>query len=487
MNRMSTDVEPGVRISGGVSIGVDTAVMGPAAQQLAAASETLSRAAFRASTLYLLTGSAMRRAHLDDALQLLRRAQAQAEAAADGLRIAADRYGMTERAALDGQRSIAARIASTVGTQATLSIGSSGLAGPVWVGVIALESAGVIALARTVQQYVETGRFAPQSDPVLIRAIALTLASLDDVARGALLQERPEDLVADDPAGRFGTESVAALLAAVFLTPAGGPLTVTPTTRRATTSPQSLAALADRLPKGKQPEGQVRIERYDTADGRRWIVYIAGTVTFERDSGAEPFDLASNLLGVAHEQSDSERAVLQAMKDAGIGPDDPVLLVGHSQGALNAVRVAQDGGYRVGGVVELGGPTGQITLPADVPVLAVEHDEDLVPALGGVAACGAAGLNRVVVTRSLPNGGAGAVTSAATRHFPAHDPGAYRQTLAMAEASDDARVAMFRTRMAPFLDAGDGTSTRYHAARVPLTATPPVPEASSGRVRRMRA
>lgn len=483
MSRPAPDVQPAVRISGGVSIGVDTAVLGPAAQQLAAASDALSRVAFRASTVQLLTSSAPRRAHLDDALLLMRRAEAQAEAAADGLRIAADRYGMTERAVLDGQRAAAAAAASVAVPTALLA---PVLLGPIGSISLAADVAMVVGygvLARMVQQYVETGRFAPQSDPVLIRAIALTLASLDDVARGALLQERPEDLVADDPAGRFGSESVAALLAAVFLTPAGGPLTVTSTTRRPTISPQSLTALADRLPDGKQPTGQVRIERYDGAEGRRWIVYIAGTVTFAPDSGAEPFDLASNLLGVAHEQSDSERAVLQAMKDAGIGPEEPVLLVGHSQGALNAVRVAQDGGYQVGGVVELGGPTGQITLPADVPVLAVEHDEDLVPALGGVAAGGAAGLNRLVVTRSLPNGGAGAVTSAATKHFPAHDLGAYRQTLAMAEASDDARVALFREQLSPFLTAGPGTATRYHAARVLPAAAPADSNTPSGRPR----
>ena len=279
----------------------------------------------------------------------------------------------------------------------------------------------------------------------------------------------------------MGVETVAGALAGLLLLPAGAPLSVRPTRRTAVRGPGSLAALADRLPDGAEPDGQVRIERYDGDGGPRWIVYIAGTVTFERSSGDEPFDLASDVLGVAHRPSDSERAVLQAMAQAGIGADEPVLLVGHSQGALDAVRVAEDGGYRVDGVVGFGGPTGQIVLPDDVPVLAVEHDEDLVPVLGGTAAGGAAGLRRLVVRRSLPDGGFGAATSPATAAFPAHDLGAYRRTIAAAETAGDGRVDAFRADTAPFLDAGDGTATRYRARRV---SPGPAPTAAAGSPRR---
>ena len=65
------------------------------------------------------------------------------------------------------------------------------------------------------------------------------------------------------------------------------------------------------------------------------------------------------------------------------------------------------------------GPTGQVALPADVPVLAVEHDEDLVPVLGGTAASGAAGLQRVLVRRSLPDGGFHPVSTTTT--LTSHD------------------------------------------------------------------
>jgi hypothetical protein len=336
----------------------------------------------------------------------------------------------------------------------------------------ALDLAALVVAARTVQRTVETGRLAPQSDPVLLRALALAVASLDDGVRGALLVEGPQDLVSDDPAGAVGSERIGALLAALLLHPAGAPLSVVPTSERTVRSPRRLAELADRLPDGTEPGGQVRIERYDGEGGTRWIVYIAGTVTFDRDSGEEPFDLASDVLGVAHRSSDSEEAVLQAMRSAGVGADEPVLLVGHSQGALDAVRVAQDGGYSVGGVVQFGGPTGQVALPEDVPVLAVEHDEDLVPVLGGTAASGAAGLRRLVIRRSLPDGGFGPATSRSTAAFPAHDLGAYRRTTAAAEASGDVRVQAFRDRIGPFLDGREGTSTRWRARRVSPGSAP---------------
>jgi hypothetical protein len=471
----------GPSVGGGGSIAVETDAMVQAAHRLGLAQEAIARVTSRTATCVAPMPASERRSRAEAALALLRRADARAAAAADGLRVAAVRYGTVEHAVLDSQRGIAAGLAALTGGTLRVLAPLIGPGGIVLVGAGVLEVVAALVVVRTAQRAVETGRIAPQADPVLLRALALVLASLDDGVRGALLTERPEDLLSNDPSGTFGIEQVGALLAALLLHRAGGPLSVVPTTQRAVPSPRSLAALADRLPDGKEQAGQVRIERYEGPGGPRWIVYIAGTVTFARDSGDEPFDLASDVLGVAHRPSDSERAVLEAMRSAGIGADDPVLLVGHSQGALNAVRVAQDGGYRIGGVVQFGGPTGQVALPPDVPVLAVEHDEDLVPVLGGTAASGAEGLRRVVVRRSLPDGGFGVSTSAATAAFPAHDLGAYRRTIAAAEASGDARVAGFRTSIGPFLDGGPGTSTRWRARRV---SPAPGPTAAGGPARR---
>lgn len=466
---------PGPSVGGGGAIAIDTDAMLGAARALAVAVDALRSAAAQAAGCSPAAPAA--RVRVEEAVGLLRRAVDEAERAETGLRVAAERYGSVEHLVQDGQRVVAAGAAAAAGGLLRTLLP---VLGPIGTGFVAVGMVGIAAafvVLRTVQRTLETGRLAPQSDPVLLRAAALVIGSLDDGIRGALVLERPQDLLEDDPAAPIGTERIAAVLAALVLHPAGAELTVTRTRRVAADPPASIDELADRLPDGGEPAGQVRIERYDGPDGARWIVYIAGTVTFARDSGEEPFDLASDVLGVAHRPSDSERAVLQAMAEAGVGPDDPVLLVGHSQGALDAVRVAQDGGYRVGGVVGFGGPTGQMVLPDDVPVLAVEHDEDLVPVLGGVPASGSAGLRRLVVRRSLPDGGFGVPTSPATAAFPAHDLGAYRRTTAAAEASGDARVTAFRSRIEPFLSGAPGVATRWRARRV---SPGPGPTAAAG-------
>lgn len=468
----STASGSGPSVAGGGTIAVETAGMLAAAHRLAATVQGLDGITARTAVCAGLAAGAARRARLDTALTLLRRARAQAESVGSGLQAASLRYGIVEHGVLEGERGLAALAAAVTGGLIRGGFIQFGPFGALAVAGGAVGAAGALLVARTLERTAETGRFAPQSDPVLLRSLALVLASLDDGVRGALLLEGPGDLLGNDPAGPFGTERVGALLAALLLHPAGGPITVTRTEREEVRAPHRLVDLVDRIPDGHEPGGQIRIERYAGDGGTRWIVAIGGTVTFARDSGDEPFDLASDVLGVAHRPSDSERAVLQAMADAGVQRDEPVLLVGHSQGALNAVRVAQDGGYAVGGVVQLGGPTGQITLPQDVPVLALEHDEDLVPVLGGTAAGGDAGDRRLVVRRSLPDGGFGVRTSPGTAVFPAHDLGAYRRTLETVEASDDARVAAFTRSIGPFLDGSEGVSTRWRARRAAVSAGP---------------
>ena len=449
----------GPEIGGGGSISVDTAEMLHASAVLVDTRAALGALAQRAA-MSATTAQPVRRAAIEQGRDLLVQAEQEADRAADGLRTAALRYGWAEHTAADALRTGFAIDAALRGFGARL------LLGPAGVPFLVLSDLGRTALfltAAVTWEALTTGRVAPQLDPVVLRALALNLSSLDDEVRGYLVTETPAELLTEDPKRTFGTEMIAAGLAAALLRPAGAPLAVTAGAGRPVRQPRSLTELADRLPDGASPEGQVRVERYDGAGGTRWIVYIAGTVTFARDSGSEPFDLASNLLGVGHRPSDSQRAVLQAMQQAGVGRDEPVLFVGHSQGALNAVRLAEDSGYRAGGVVQFGGPTEQIALPADVPVLAVEHDQDLVPVLGGVAAGGAAGLNRVVVRRSLPDGGR---APGLNPWFPSHEMANYRETLREAEVSGSPTLGRFQTQVGGFLAGEDGTATRYRADRV---------------------
>ena len=468
----------GPRISGGGDTRVETTGMLRAASLLEHARADFGDLAAGVGTCLDGCPPGRRRVRLEEAAGLLRSARAESERAADGLRIAAERYGEVENTAAAAQRSAWALGGASVGWEARVLSTVFGPAGVLVVGAaVGLVAVDALAL-RSAARWFGTGELQPQLDPAVLDALGLALSSLDDAARGFLLTETPRDLVVDDPASPNGTESIAALLAALGCRPAGGPLSVTGGPQRRVAAPRDLAALAERLPDGSSPEGQVRVERYDGAGGRRWIVYVSGTVTFAPDGGEEPFDLSSNLLGVGDRPTDAQRAVLAAMREAGVAADEPVLLVGHSQGAITAARVAEHGGYRVGGVVELGGPTGQIVLPEDVPVLAAEHDEDLVPVLGGVAAGGAGGLRRVLVTRSLPHGGARADAPPLGAGVPAHRTEHYAETLRQAEASGDDRVAAFRGRISGFLDAGEGTEQRYRARRVLPGAAPVSPSAA---------
>jgi hypothetical protein len=131
-------------------------------------------------------------------------------------------------------------------------------------------------------------------------------------------------------------------------------------------------------------EPTVGIDFFQTADQRTSIVYIPGTQTLGLGDGSNPLDLQSNILamqgtGVAA----SERAVLDAMKQAGITPTDKVIFVGHSQGGMVAGNLAQHpAGYIAAGLVTIGAPIAQLKL-TNVPVMAIEHVNDPIPNVSG--------------------------------------------------------------------------------------------------------
>lgn len=105
------------------------------------------------------------------------------------------------------------------------------------------------------------------------------------------------------------------------------------------------------------------------------------------DNGAVN-DLGSNLaLILAPEmQGAYERAVTQAMLDAGIGPDDPVMLTGWSQGGILAGAMASDPSspFNIEAIVVAGAPIDHMPIPRSVSVVAIQHDGDHVPRLDGV-------------------------------------------------------------------------------------------------------
>jgi hypothetical protein len=176
-------------------------------------------------------------------------------------------------------------------------------------------------------------------------------------------------------------------------------------------APTSIGTLADRLTKigemGGQPKGAdnraekgadsawLRIEKFrepaspvSAANGliavseARYVVYIPGTQAWGPKPKSNPFDLTSNLSAISKTGfAGSERAVEAAMKQAGIGPDSKVLLVGHSQGGLVAANISTR--YAGSSVVTFGAPLGLLAGELSAPTLAVEHRADPVPQLDG--------------------------------------------------------------------------------------------------------
>lgn len=80
-----------------------------------------------------------------------------------------------------------------------------------------------------------------------------------------------------------------------------------------------------------------------------------------------------------------ERAVMQAMSDAGIPPGGEVVYTGFSQGGIMAANLASstNSPYTTIGVVTNGSPIDGFAIPDSVPVISFEHMGDVVPALDG--------------------------------------------------------------------------------------------------------
>jgi hypothetical protein len=221
--------------------------------------------------------------------------------------------------------------------------------------------------------------------------------------------------------------------------------------------------LAGRIPPGGADAPQLRIEKYETSGAApHWVVYCGGTVDTGLTATGEPWDNTSNIQGVAELNPSSVRATLQAMKDAGIKPGDPVLAVGYSQGGIVATDVIRQGGFTNAGLVTFGSPTGQMVVPAGVPNVAVEIREDLVPALGGEPRqADRGGLERIVVRRSIYEDRPPPTDEV----LPAHNIRNYRETAAIMDASSEDRVAGMREAIVDFARGEKASVTLWRADR----------------------
>ena len=224
----------------------------------------------------------------------------------------------------------------------------------------------------------------------------------------------------------------------------------------------------DSLPPGQvRPEpGQVRVDRVEGADGTvAWVVHVPGTQDWDGDGEGSPMDMAANVALVGGRRTALAEGVATALVGAGARPGQPVALVGHSQGGMVALDLASDQGLRrvvtVTHVVTAGSPVTGRTPPPGVQVLALEHDDDLVPRLDGQRHPDRR--DRVVVRTPAPDG------PWRTDAVPAHSSSAYVVTGAAVDASDHPSLVAFRRGLAGFLDREGATcrSTQVILERVP--------------------
>lgn len=177
--------------------------------------------------------------------------------------------------------------------------------------------------------------------------------------------------------------SVAAIAGAAFRTSGAAPasLSVRSVSRTDCILPGSFAAAVARIPAAAPHGAQVRVEKTPSVA----FVYIGGTVTSSLSGGSEPWDMTSNIAAMVGQASDSERGARAALSAAGVTNTDRIIVVGHSQGGLVAQRLASDPQLRVSDVVLVGSPQTPGSVAPGVHVVALEHRNDPIPALGGIA------------------------------------------------------------------------------------------------------
>jgi hypothetical protein len=154
-----------------------------------------------------------------------------------------------------------------------------------------------------------------------------------------------------------------------------------------TAAPRSLTDLIEGVAlRNEGRHGEISVSFVVGADGaRRAIVDIPGTKSWDPAPNRDVTSVGTDIRALAGRDTAYEDGIFAALTAAGVGPDDDVMLVGHSEGGIVAVNAARDaarsGRFRITHVVTAGSPIGRIAreLPESVQVLALENSADVVP------------------------------------------------------------------------------------------------------------
>jgi hypothetical protein len=161
--------------------------------------------------------------------------------------------------------------------------------------------------------------------------------------------------------------------------------------------PEDLAGLMQHLAQTNElspadhpaDQGTIEVQTLHDPDGSlRHIVYLPGTddlTTTPWQPGDDVRDLPADLRTVSGADTAYAEGIRKAMTAAGVRPHDPVLLVGHSLGGMEAASLLAHGsGFDVTHVVTAGSPiAGVPDYPSGSHVLSLENRGDLVPLLDG--------------------------------------------------------------------------------------------------------
>jgi len=243
------------------------------------------------------------------------------------------------------------------------------------------------------------------------------------------------------------------------------PLTVIPAIETSHPSaPRDLGDVVDRLaalyPVVGGTPGTIGVEQLDHLDGTRsWVVEIPGTQTTTLGVGTNPMDMATNLRLMAGLPNEGTALVTKALEQAGVGADEPILMVGHSQGGMVAMALAGSSTfaarYRIAAVATLGSPVANVSVPRSIQVLNLEHAEDFVPTTDGAPSPDEP--NRTTVRRDLRKSSDPQDRLAGHSTADAHRVGVYARSAAVVD--DDADPFLDGWREAAVQVLGDGSAT----------------------------
>ncbi|WAB81703.1 hypothetical protein OVN18_01400 [Microcella daejeonensis] len=228
------------------------------------------------------------------------------------------------------------------------------------------------------------GSFALAALPVLLKVALVVMSVLPAVIALVLMRERlsPAPVLEplDDDGETYGPDDPRYDPGA----PYGPQLRVNSRLDEDGLTSETHVEIAEMLDENGVPTGAWRVTLPSTQDWEILNGVFEGAPDPAGDQGALN-DLSSNLaLMLAPDiQAPYERAVIQAMRDAGIGPNDPVLLSGWSQGGILAAKMAADPDlpFSIDAVFAAGAPIDHFDIPDDVAVVSIQHRGDVVPLL----------------------------------------------------------------------------------------------------------